>query len=544
MTAKDSSSSAESRSDLFRLALDDRLPPLPKAFHAGRDLDLLEPITLFDPAGDVPPPAAGELMAPRPDVARALGDANRSYGHPRADELAEKLADPDTRVVVTGQQPGLFGGPLLALSKTLAAIKHAEALEARGVPAVAVFWVATEDHDWAEIARATFLDRRGSTELELGEDAEPLRPVGRRILGASMPRLAERARELFFGDDALGRLERLLDIHRADTTVGDAFIRTMLEVLGEKAPLYLDAQLPALKSLQRPMLRALIEKRTELDAAYAEADEALTGRGFSLQVTPQPGVSPLFLERDGERRRIEWRGEDRYSLRGLDDDEGGVEGLLDMLESAPERISPGVLARPAIQDALLGTTLQILGPSELSYMPQAKPAQALLGQRGVHTTLRPQAMVLHRKSIGWLEELELPLGELLSRPLEEVIAERMGEDLISPARRAIDAQLEELRRAVLDVDKNLAKPFDKTRDHIGRGLETLATKIAASVARRHEVWLKRLEQLRASVAPDGVWMERRLSTAFLWIRYGDDLIEALHAQLDLDPRYLSLIELD
>ncbi|MEO1085597.1 MAG: hypothetical protein AAFY88_15255 [Acidobacteriota bacterium] len=76
MIAKDSSSSAASRSDLFRLDLGDRLPPLPKAFHAGRDLDLLEPIALFDPAGDVPPPTAGELLTPRPEVARALGDAN------------------------------------------------------------------------------------------------------------------------------------------------------------------------------------------------------------------------------------------------------------------------------------------------------------------------------------------------------------------------------------------------------------------------------------------------------------------------------------
>ncbi|MEO1365656.1 MAG: bacillithiol biosynthesis BshC, partial [Acidobacteriota bacterium] len=302
MTAKDSSSSAASRSDLLRLDLGDRLPALPRAFYAGADRDLLEPIALFDPAGDVPPPAAGGLTAPRPEVARALGDANRSYGHPRADELAAKLADPETRVVVTGQQPGLFGGPLLALSKTLAAIKHAEALEARGVPAVAVFWVATEDHDWAEIARATFLDRQGPTDLELGDDTEPLRPVGRRALGASMPALAERARELFFGEHALRRLERILDIHSADTTVGDAFIRTMLEVLGGRAPLYLDAQLPALKGLQRPLLRALIERRSELDAAYAEADAAVTERGYGLQVTPQPGVSPLFLERDDERR--------------------------------------------------------------------------------------------------------------------------------------------------------------------------------------------------------------------------------------------------
>ncbi|MEM1180907.1 MAG: bacillithiol biosynthesis BshC [Acidobacteriota bacterium] len=544
MTAKDSSSSATSHSDLFRLELGDRLPAFPRALLDGRDSDLLEPIGFFDPAAEPPGLTSGSVTAPRPEVAQALGDANREYGHPRAGDLADKLADPETRVVVTGQQPGLFGGPLLGLSKTLAAIKHAEALEAKGIRAVAVFWVATEDHDWAEIASATFLNRQGPVTLSLGEDREPLRPVGRRHLGDDMPVLAERARELFFGDDAVKRLERILEVHHTGATVGEAFIRTMLEVLGDRAPLYLDAQLPALKALQRPMLRALVERRSELDAAYAAADAALTDRGYGLQVTPQPGVSPLFLELDGERRRIEWRGDDRFSLRGRDDYEAPVDDLLRILDGEPGRVSPGVLARPAIQDALLGTTLQILGPSELSYMPQAAPAHALLGLRGVQTILRPQTMVLDGKTAGWLQELELPLESLLTRPLEEALAERVGDDLVTPVRDAIEAQLETLRRAALEVDKSLAKPFDKTRDHIGRGLETLSAKIAGAVARRHEVWLKRLQQAKANLVPGGAWMERRLATAFLHIRHGEALAETLDAQLNLDPRHLSVIELD
>ena len=548
MTATDSSSSGASRSsDLFRLDLENRLPPLPKAFYAGRDLDLLEPLRLWSTGSD-PAPTRSEHLTPRADVARALGDANVAYGHARANELAEKLADPATRVVVTGQQPGLFGGPLMALSKTLAAIKHADELESRGLPAVAVFWVATEDHDWAEIARSTFLERQDPVELSLGEDNERLRPVGRRALGEAMNDIAESARGLIYGDEAKERLERALTRYQADRTVGEAFIGLMLEVLGERAPLYLDAQLPAIKALQKPMLRTLIEKRSELDAAYTEADQAVEARGYPLQVTPQPGVSPLFLDhrtQDGtvERRRIEWRGDDRFSLRGLDDSEEPVDTLLKILESEPGRISPGVLARPAIQDALLGTTLQVLGPAELSYMTQAKAAHALLGLEGVHTSLRPQTMVLESKFAGWLEELDIPLAELLERPLEEALAERKGEDLVGPVLEAIGDQLAQLREAALEVDKSLAKPFDKTRDHITRGLDTLSSKIAAAVARRHDVWLRRLEQVKGHVEPGGTLQERRLATAFLWSRHGDALVDALYDQLNLDPRQLSVARL-
>ena len=91
--------------------------------------------------------------------------ANRAYGHPEADRLAARLADPAVRVVVSGQQPGLLGGPLYSLAKMVAVSRWAAALEAAGEPAVAVFWVATEDHDWAEISSTAVLGVRRAAGL-------------------------------------------------------------------------------------------------------------------------------------------------------------------------------------------------------------------------------------------------------------------------------------------------------------------------------------------------------------------------------------------
>ena len=108
------------------------------------------------------------------------------------ERLAERLADPATRVVVTGQQPGLYGGPLLTLTKMAAAVRWAEAIAEAGAPAVAVFWVATEDHDWAEAAQATLLAADGPRRFDLGDDRSPLLPLGMRTFGPGLGAITQR----------------------------------------------------------------------------------------------------------------------------------------------------------------------------------------------------------------------------------------------------------------------------------------------------------------------------------------------------------------
>src|SRR6185503_7855782 len=115
--------------------------------------------------------------------------------------------------------------------------------------------------------------------------------------------------------------------------------------------------LPALKSAERPWLRRLVERRSQLEAEQERRDALIGSRGYPLQVSPQRGASPLFLYRQGDRCRIEWRGEDGFALRGREDGGGTVAELLGTIEENPGVVSPGVLARPAIQDAVLGTTL-------------------------------------------------------------------------------------------------------------------------------------------------------------------------------------------
>jgi bacillithiol biosynthesis cysteine-adding enzyme BshC len=525
--------------DLAALGL---LPPLPSAYLAGRDLDLLAPLRFLAP-GTLPAIPVGAAPVGRRELAGALGVANRGYGHPAADELARRLADPATRVVVTGQQPGLFGGPLYGFAKMVAAGRWAAALEAAGEPAVAVFWVATEDHDYAEVASAAFLTPEGPRAFDLGPDPEPLVPVGMRTLGPEVTQVLAALAAAFPGELHTEWFATLGRWYRPDARFGEAFCRLLAHLLGPRCPLLLDAMHPALKAAERPLLRRLVERRHEIEAASEARDAEIERRGHLLQVSPQRGSSPLFLFHRGERRRIEWRGEDGFALRGRAEGGGSVAELLRTIDENPGVVSPGVLARPAVQDAVLGTCLQVLGPGEVSYMAQVAPVYPLLEVAPPTVALRPQTMVLEAKQIERLAESGLTLADLLGarQDLDRTRGARAGGGFVAPVRQEVEAALATLRAPALGVDPNLERPWEKTREQILRALDLFADKAISAAARRDEVESRRVEQLRQACLPFGKLQERALSTGYFGDRFGPLLAESFWEQMELDPLHLQVI---
>lgn len=542
MTASDSSSSAVDRTersgpDLGAAGL---LPALPAAFVAGRDLELLAPLRLLH-SGELP--AGGAAAGDRGQLAAALATANAAYGHPRATELAERFAQPATRVVVTGQQPGLLGGPLYTLSKAVAAVLWAERLEEAGTPAVPLFWVANEDHDFREVGRAVFLGTSGPRVLSLGEDPEPLLPVGMRALGDGVEQVLGELAETMPGARFAAWIETLGRWYRPEARFGEAFSRLLVHLLGDRSPLLVDAMLPAVKDAQRPWLRLLVERRREVEEALAAADRRIESREYELQVKPQPGASPLFLLHSRERCRIEWMAEERLVLRGRHDVDEPVSWLETTIDENPGVVSPGVQARPLIQDAILGTSLQVLGPGELSYMPQVAPLYELLGVEAPAVALRPQVLVLEEHQWEKLEGTGLSLEQLLSPDLDldQSLAAGAGAELLAPVRGHLVAPMSDLREAALAIDPGLEGPWEKTRAQLEKALGVFEAKISAAAARRDEVNRKRLERLRQICRPLGSPQERVVSTSHFPGKYGDRFSEALFEQLRLDGNHLQVI---
>jgi bacillithiol biosynthesis cysteine-adding enzyme BshC len=537
-----SSSDASPDLDLIELGL---LAPIPRALLEGRERDLLAPLEFLAP-GMLPAagPPGVERGALAPGLASGLADANAAYGHPLASEAAAKLADPATAVVVTGQQPGLFGGPLYALSKAVAAVRWAEALEAAGRPAVAVFWMATEDHDFRESSWSSFQTNEGPARFDLGADGQELMPLGMRSFGPPVADVLDGLRERIPSPRFAEWCDTLARWYRPSARFGEAFARLLVHLMGARTPLLLDAMLPAVKQAQRPWLGAFVERRAEVESVLAAASAAVADRGFPLQVTPQPGASPLFFLNGGERRRILWSGDAAWTLRG-DDEERPVETLRAAVAENPSVVMPGVLARPLIQDAILGTTLQVMGPGEMSYLPQLAPLYRAFDVAAPATALRPQVLVLPANQRRRLEQTGLELADLV-RPdvdLDRLAAGARSDERLEPARRGLETVLADLESAAAPVATELGRALEKTADQMRRGLEQFEARLTAAMGRADEVRRGRIDGLAGWVRPGGALQERVLSTADLPGRYGAAAVDAMFDQLELDGGRLQVIEL-
>jgi bacillithiol synthase len=192
---------------------------------------------------------------------------------------------------------------------------------------------------------------------------------------------------------------------------------------------------------------------------------------------------------------------------------------------------------------VLGTSVQVLGPGELSYMPQVAPLYRLLGIEPPAVALRPQSLVLGSHQVEKLAGLELDLAELVAADLDldRVLAQGREAELLRPARARLELLLEELGASALAVDRDLEGPWGKTRQQIERALETFSGKLAASLARHDQLRRRRAEELRTTCRPLGALQERVISTAHFLGKYDESLAEAYFSQLELDPRRLQVI---
>jgi len=366
-----------------------------------------------------------------------------------------------------------------------------------------------------------------------------------RTIGAGVEPIVAELATLYPQPWARAALERLAGFWRPEARFGEAFARQMAAGFGGRAPLLLDAMLPELKQAERPHLARLVARRADLERAFAARESSLRAHGFAPQVDPQPGASPLFLLRGGARRRIEWRGAENFALRGARGEEP-IAALLDAIEENPAVVSPGALARPAIQDAVLGTTLQVMGPGELAYLAQAAAVYVELDVAPPWTAARPSALVLDARARERLEALGVALAELVADPAaaERRLGERRGGGFVAPARAEILALVDALATPSRELDPALARPHAKTRRTVERALDRFAGKAARAAARRDETVRERFAALAETVRPGGALQERVVAAAHFELRYGERFGAALLDGLGLDPRRLALVDPD
>ncbi len=279
-------------------------------------------------------------------------------------------------MVTTGQQTGLFTGPLYTVHKILTAVRLAAALERElGVVVLPVFWAASEDHDWAEVDHADVLDRRGEVRrirLE-GDDPVPL-PMSDRTVGKGIESaLGELVRCAFRA--AVCRLNASScfdDAYRPEASIAGAFRETVESLFAPFDVLVTDAADPALKRASAHVLEGAILRTREHEALLRARTEELLADGYHGQVAVLPDGANVFYHGPAGRERLYARGDGwiaREARRSFT-----AEEIREEIAADPARFSPNVFLRPVVESAVFPTLAYVGGPGEMAVLRPARPA--------------------------------------------------------------------------------------------------------------------------------------------------------------------------
>ena len=471
------------------------------------------------------------------EVLRAQQDRRGASAEARA--AATRLADPRSVAVVTGQQAGLFGGPLYTLLKALTALRLAQDLrDTHGVPAVAIFWIEAEDHDWNEVRSCGVLDAdlapRGVQLADLPGANQG--PVARVRLDDSV---SAAVTELEASLQATEFTPELVAGLRAAYTPGagmaDAFGQWLESVLGPQGLVVYDASDPAAKPLVADLFVREVEQAGETSRLAAEAGSRLQAAGYHAQVTPADGSVALFHLNEG-RHAIQRDGD--AFLVG--DERIAAGDLVARIRQRPESFSPNVLLRPLVQDTLFPTVCYVAGPNELAYLAQLRGVYAafalpmpLFYQRATATIVDANAMRFLTRTGVALETLraqdEAALNQLLQAQLPASVDEAVQE-----AARTIDDRLTVVAQEVSQIDATLEGAARSTLTRMQDDLKKLHAKIIQAAKRKDETLKRQFHHARAQTFPGGHPQEREVGFVYFLNKYGPALVERLAGDLPID----------
>jgi bacillithiol biosynthesis cysteine-adding enzyme BshC len=475
----------------------------------------------------------------RTDLASLIASQLRRRGAPApALEAARSLADSRTVAVVTGQQAGLFGGPLFTLLKAITALKLArEVSQAHDVPAVAVFWIDSEDHDWDEVRVCTVLDdaltpRQVALPPRGPGDAAPVAEV--QLDDAVVGALQELESALPPTEFRPALMERLRAIYRPGAGTAEAFGRWLEGVLGDLGLIVYDAADPAGKPLVAGVFARELSAPGETARLAAAAGSALVARGYHSQVDAHDALALFHLERS--RRPI--RQQNGQFVVG--DRHYGPAALLREAAERPVAFSPNVLLRPIVQDALFPTICYVAGPSELAYLGQLREVyehfgvpMPLMYPRASATILDSGALRFLRKYDVRLEALQPQDESALNALLASQIPPEVDSSLTS-AGDTIEKQMARVIEAMPALDPTLEGAAKSTLSRMQQDLQTLRGKVIQAAKRRDETLRRQFSRARALAFPDGKPQERAIGFVFFLNQYGPALIDRLNADLPID----------
>ena len=456
-----------------------------------------------------------------------------------AERQLDRLFEPDCICVTTGQQPGLLTGPLFTIYKALTAAALAKRLEMclnRAV--VPVFWVAGDDHDFAEVNHCFVPTGQGAPEkfvLRERDPLAPLTPMYREQLGSDIESVLEGLEQLSpdteFRAEFLGWLR---SSYRPDSDVASAFAGAMAQLLGRFGVVVLQPTREKAKSAMASWVVRALENAANIDRALAEYSDALKSRGEPAPISSGNSASTVLIESEMGRDRLLFEHGEFFTRRG--NERWTLDALKEVAANDPQRLSPNVLLRPVVEAAILPTIAYVAGPGEMKYLPQATPIYELFDVEPQIPVPRWSGLCIENRTAKVLtkygittSDLALPEGQLEARVLREKMPEE-AEKTIEEIRTYLDDKYGDLEESTQRLEDSLKKPIVAARRNALRDLAGVEKKIVGALKRSNETTVRQLSNARSSIFPLSKPQERIHTVAPYLIRYGNAFLDAAHEQ--------------
>lgn len=464
----------------------------------------------------------------------SIKDAFLAHGDALAN--VDRLVNGGALCVTTGQQPGLFLGPLYTVYKALTAVALARALEMRLNRAVVpVFWVGGDDHDLAE-ANHCFIETQ-SSEIERLSVRErpleaPLQPLYKELLGQevndAIAKLENATPETEFRPDVLRWVKRH---YHPGQDFASAFAHAISELTGRFGLVIFRSTHHTVKKVAAPFIVRAIEQAAEIDSALATRTEELTANDQGVPVTVGDGATLAMMESSLGRDRLLINGTEYQTRRS--GEQWTLQQIKQVAQDEPGRLSPNVLLRPVVESAILPTLAYVGGPGELAYLPQSEPVYAALDVEPQVAVARWSGRVIEPRVQRVLEkfaiaphDLDGPEGQLEARLVKADIPPEAAR-AISQLHAVLSQEYENLLGAVGQVDPTLKKPVQAAGHNAVRALEGLEKRLVSHLKKKNEIVVQQLAKARRSLLPDGKPQERVLSIVPYLVRYGDSFLDAV-----------------
>ena len=465
--------------------------------------------------------------------------------HPEAQARLEAVREANGFVVTTGQQPGLFGGPLYSVWKALSAIRLADALqEELGVPVLPLFWVASEDHDWDETDHTWLIGVDNELHrVELpsvdGAGESPLFRIPiHRTIGRSLDAVQSLLPETEVTEEAMGLLRAAYDVsdERDALTLASGFQHFLEELLGPLGMAFVQAHDHELKARSVPILRESWRKADAIEAAMRARASELEAAGYPVQVPILEGGVNLFLESDGRRERL-YRDGDDFVLRHLDE-RYSADDLEAIADQAPGRLSPNVHLRPVVESAVFPSLAYVAGPGELTYYAQMSPIYEALGV-DMPVIYPRHGVTLYESKISKVLDKHSVEEASLARPFHEIAQDFARDEVpdgvraaLGKIRGAIGQGTGELQDAAVGIDPTLKGPIGHARGAAFAAFADAEKAILKAVKRESETTLQQLEKARLHLFPEGKPQERMLNVVYYLARYGVRFLQDVRDAMD------------